>query len=288
MDHVSGWDGRDLIFDEIGYWSEIKLEIVKKYASAYSRILARQRPLSHVYIDGFAGTGVHWTRDTHRFVPGSPLHALNVDPPFDEYFLVDLDGDKVDQLRSFPEVRERTGVHILHGDCNDVLLRDVFPRVRYEDYRRALCLLDPYGLHLNWEVIETAGKMRSIEIFLNFPIMDMNRNALWRNPEHVRPSGIRRMTSFWGDESWRDIAYEDNPQLGLFGETPPEKASNEKVVSAFAERLRNVAGFQYVPEPVPMRNSSNAVVYFLFFASHKPVAAKIVTDIFDKYRQMGA
>ena len=44
-------------------------------------------------------------------------------------------------------------------------------------------MLDPYGLHLDWEVIETAGKMRSIEIFLNFPIMDMNRNALWRNPD---------------------------------------------------------------------------------------------------------
>ena len=28
--------------------------------------------------------------------------------------------------------------------------------------------------------------MRSVEIFLNFPIMDMNRNALWRNPERVQ------------------------------------------------------------------------------------------------------
>jgi glucose-6-phosphate 1-dehydrogenase len=35
----------------------------------------------------------------------------------------------------------------------------VFPRVRYEDYRRALCFLDPYGLH-KWAVIE-AGEMHS-------------------------------------------------------------------------------------------------------------------------------
>jgi len=48
-------------FDEIGYWSEVKLEILREYAAAYSRILAAQcQPkLHHVYIDAFAGAGVH-------------------------------------------------------------------------------------------------------------------------------------------------------------------------------------------------------------------------------------
>lgn len=32
-----------LQFDEIGYWSEIKLDIVREYAAAYSRILAAQQ-----------------------------------------------------------------------------------------------------------------------------------------------------------------------------------------------------------------------------------------------------
>jgi hypothetical protein len=31
---------RELQFDQIGRWSEVKLEILKEYASAYSRILA--------------------------------------------------------------------------------------------------------------------------------------------------------------------------------------------------------------------------------------------------------
>jgi len=49
----------ELQFDEIGYWSEVKLDIVRKYAQAYSTILAKKEKLSHVYIDGFAGPGVH-------------------------------------------------------------------------------------------------------------------------------------------------------------------------------------------------------------------------------------
>ncbi len=33
-----------------------------------------------------------------------------------------------------------------------------------------------------------------------------------------------------------------------------------------------------------MRNSTGAIVYYLVFASQKPVAAGIVEDIFRKYR----
>lgn len=270
-----------LCFDEIGYWSEIKLDIVKEYAQAYTRILAT-KAFKFAYIDGFAGSGVHIAKDSKELVPGSPLNALKVIPPFHEYFLVDLDGDKVDQLRGFPEVRDRKEVHVIHGDCNRVLLDEVFPKVRYRDYCRALCVLDPYGLHLNWEVIETAGKMKSIEIFLNFPIMDMNRNALWRKPELASGEGQARMTAFWGDESWRQAAYRQ--QTMLFGADEEIKLGNKQVVDAFTERLKTVAGFEFVPEPLPMRNSTNAVVYYLFFASHQPVAAKIVQAIVKKFK----
>jgi three-Cys-motif partner protein len=272
---------QDLKFDEIGYWSEVKLDIIKKYAKAYTTILAQQAGLSFSYVDGFAGMGVHVAKESGDYVAGSPLNALKIDPPFSEYFLVDLDGDKVDQLRDLPQVRGRSDVHVIHGDCNRVLLDNVFPQVRYEDYRRGLCLLDPYGLHLDWEVIRTAGKMRSIEIFLNFPIMDMNRNALWRRPESASAEGVARMTAFWGDDSWRKAAYRKEPTL--FGEEDV-KLENQDVVKAFGKRLRDVAGFQQVLEPMPMRNSNNAVVYYLFFASQKHVASKIVQDIFDGYR----
>jgi hypothetical protein len=35
------------------------------------------------------------------------------------------------------------------------------------------CLLDPYNIYLSWEVVSAAGKMRSIEFFVNFTIMDI-------------------------------------------------------------------------------------------------------------------
>ncbi|HLE85421.1 MAG TPA: three-Cys-motif partner protein TcmP [Thermoanaerobaculia bacterium] len=271
-------------FDQIGYWSELKLEIVRKYAGAYSTILSRQQQPSfhHVYIDGFSGSGTHISKSKGEAVQGSPLIALEVEPPFREYFLVDLDGAKVDRLRKI--VGQRSDVHIYEGDCNRVLVDQVFPQVQYKDYRRGLCLLDPYGLHLNWQVIQMAGRLKTVDLFLNFPIMDMNRNALWTKKHRVMPENRVRMTSFWGDESWQEVAYQPPKQMGLFGQGALEKQRNEVIAGAFRERLKIDAGFARVAEPLPMRNSQGAIVYYLFFASQKEVADDIVRGIFQKYR----
>lgn len=121
-------------------------------------------------------------------------------------------------------------------------------------------------------------------MFLNFPVMDMNRNAIWRAPEQAPQGGIDRMTRFWGDETWKQAAYAESPQYKLFSAPDLVKQGNEAIVAAFRDRLKKVAGFQFVPEPLPMRNSTNAVVYYLIFASPKPVAQKIIKEIFAKYR----
>ena len=275
---------RGVKFDEIGYWSEIKLDIVKDYASAYSRILAAQREpaLHHVYIDAFGGAGVHISKATGEYIPGSPINALLVRPAFREYHLIDIDRQKVALLRD--RTKQRKDVHIHEGDCNRILLETVFPNVRWEQFRRGLCLLDPYGLQLNWKVIETAGKMRTIDMFLNFPVADINRNVLWRHPEGVDAADLKRMNEFWGDDSWRQIAY--TTTRDLFGHL--DKEENEVVAEGFRQRLLRVAGFKHVPEPLPMRNTKGATVYYLFFASHKPTAENIVIDIFNRYRQRGA
>lgn len=169
------------------------------------------------------------------------------------------------------------------GDCNKVLLEKIFPSVTYKSYRRALCLLDPYGLDLDWAVIFQAGQLRTVDMFLNFPVMDINRNVLWRNPDKVTAKQARRLNRFWGDDSWRNVAY--TTSQNLFGE--PEKEPNEVVASGFQKQLMNVAGFARVPEPLPMRNKAGTVVYYLFFASQADVAEKIVTSIFRKYRTRG-
>ena len=270
-----------LVFSEIGYWSELKLEIIEKYGAAYTSILKKQK-LKKYYIDAFCGAGIHMSKTSGKVVEGSPARALKVSPPFDSYYFIDLEQEKTDYLKGL--CGTRSDVHIYTEDATTCLLNQVLPSIKYENYKRALCLLDPYGLHLDWGVILQAGQSRAIDMFLNFPVMDMNRNAIWRNPNEVPRDGLDRMTKFWGDESWKQAAYAESPQPDFFGPTEVVKQGNEVIVAAFRERLKRIGGFQSVAEPLPMRNSNNAVVYYLFFASQKSVAERIITDIFAKYR----
>lgn len=272
---------KTLKLDEVGDWSELKLDILTKYASAYTTILRTNR-LHPIYIDGFAGAGQHVSRRTKELISGSPLKALDVEPPFEEFYLVDLKQERVGNLQRL--TADRKNVHIYSGDSNSLLVAEIFPKIRYEDYRRALCVLDPYGLHLSWNVIKAAAESETIEIFLNFPVMDMNMNVLLWRPEVASEDSVARMNTFWGDDSWRTAAY--SQEATLFG-PQEEKQPNEAITTAFRKRLINVAGFKYVPEPAPMRNSKGAVVYCLFFAAQQKTAEKILTEIFDKYRREG-
>ncbi len=264
--------------DEVGYWTEIKLKIIREYSEAYAAVLKRQTAIRHyAYIDGFAGAGEHISRSTGKTIEGSPAIALKTG--FSHYHFVDMDGSRAAQLREIG--KGQSNVSVYEDDCNSVLLEKVFPQCRYKDFRRALCLLDPYDLNPKWAVVYSAGQMKSIEIFLNFMIMDANMNVLWKNPDKVPDKQIERMNAFWGDDSWREAGYVKQP--GLFGDIE-EKATNEVVAEAYGQRLREIAGFKYVPKPLPMRNSRGSVIYYLFFASNNETGDRIARSILRKYR----
>ena len=121
------------------------------------RYSLRKSPRSNTIISThFAGAGIHVAKRTGESILGSPLNALNIDPPFKHYHLIDLDGERIEYLRRI--TKDRQDVTVYESDCNTVLLDDVLPKVRYEDYRRALCILDPYRLNPDWTVVAKAGR----------------------------------------------------------------------------------------------------------------------------------
>lgn len=272
--------------DEIGFWSEIKLEIIKEYADAFTTIMKSQEWCKgYVYIDAFSGAGVHISKKSGEFVPGSPLNALEIKNPFTEYHYIDIDRERIETLTSVTQ--DYQNVHFYPEDCNEALTESIFPKLKWESKKRALCILDPYGLHLHWETITEAAKLETTEIFLNFPLMDMNRNVLHKDLTSAGPEQIRRMNRFCGPEEWQEILYKESAQTKLFG--PPDIIktvdSNIKLGDWFrTERLKQTAGFRFVPEPVFMRNSKGGPLFFLFFASHNETGKNIVNAIFDKFK----
>ena len=269
----------DLV-DRLGDWSQIKHEILEKYAHAYTAILTQQSAVKKVlYIDAYAGTGFGIDRETGETLRGSAMRAMEVTPPFHELHFIERDDDKAAILEQVTAVDPRVTVHRAEG--TGALASDLLRRCLWNDYRRALCLLDPYDLSVPFSLIQEIAQMRSVEIFYNFMIMDANRNVLWKRPDLVPPARLSRMDVVWGDRSWQEALYVVEPDL--FGESR-QKLPNKDVAEAFRRRLQTVAGFKFAPRPIAMKNRVGSTVYYLFFAGHNATGAKIVEDIFKKYR----
>lgn len=266
--------------DEIGPWSEIKLDILRDYAAPYSTIL-KSHGFHHGYIDAFSGSGLHTRKSGGEEVLGSPLVALGVKPPFEEYHFINLDGEKVNFLKGY--VGSRPDVTFYNADSNQVMLESVLPRFSYAKHTRALCVLDPYALTLNWEVVRAAGSSRAVEVFINFPVMQMNRNCKHKNTSEILPGELEAMDRFWGDRSWHAAMFRPSAQQNLFGEEDLDKTENRDLVNAYCKRLNEVAGFGFVANPLAMRNSRKAIVYYLIFAGPNKTGWKIVQDIYRKY-----
>jgi three-Cys-motif partner protein len=132
-------------FDEIGYWSELKLEIVEKYGRAYTTAFHGNPRLKKFYIDGFSGAGRHVSKTTKSQVEGSPARALKIWPPFDGFYFIDMNPQKTSYLQKLCEGRSDVQIHT--GDSTGYLTKDLLPKIQYRNFNRALCLLSLWAAH---------------------------------------------------------------------------------------------------------------------------------------------
>lgn len=266
MDDITDEHLDQSVLDEIGTWSERKHAIIQDYSKAYTAIMANAKKsvakFEWDYIDGYAGAGLCRKKGTGEIVKGSALNSLDIDPPFTRFTFIELDERKHRILKS--QTTHIAEVENVNGDTNVVLPRDIVPRYNFKNYRRSFCLLDPYQhKHLDWETIQSVGRIKTMDLLLHFPTMPMNRGALHRDGD-VAPDEAEAMTRFWGDESWRKAAYVQ--RNGLLSNLGPEKATDLEFASAFCERLKKEAGFHGTTQPIPMKNSHGALMYYLIFA----------------------
>ena len=75
----------DDFVDRLGDWSQIKHEILDKYARSYTTIVTQQSLIKKVlYLDAYAGSGFGVDRETGAQLKGSARRALAVTPQFHE------------------------------------------------------------------------------------------------------------------------------------------------------------------------------------------------------------
>lgn len=282
-----------------GDWTSEKLERVRKYLHAYTTIFAgnpRAQKLNTIYLDAFAGTGYRnsprtrvdtipflegFEEDNQAFLKGSARIALEIKPPFKEYVFIERDPEYVHELNKLKaDYSSQSGkISVVSQDANSYLI-DWVKRTNWNT-SRAVVFLDPYGMEVEWSVIQALGNTQAVDLWILFPLgVAVNRLLTKSAPP---PEGwARALTRIFGTDSWRDAFYPHQKVLTLFGEedVQQKEADFGKIGRFFIDRLKT-AFTAVSTRPLALRNSKNNPLYLLCFASANPRGAPTAIKIAD-------
>lgn len=251
----------------IDRWTAIKLQRLSEYLKGYVR--AATSALQRSYLDAFAGCGQCVMKDTGRVIDGSALRALKVSPAFTEAFFVEKDPETATHLRT--NVAAYTGAQVFEGDCNDVIPREVLPKM--SRLSASFAFLDPTGLQLHWDTIralalhrDVSRTRRKMELLILYPY-DMVIDAKLFN-DSMRPT----LTRFYGGDAWCAELQESQ----RLGERRPQR--RDRFVNFYCRKLECELGYQHV-EPLSPLYAGQRPLYHVIFAGDHPTGLKIMKKV---------
>jgi three-Cys-motif partner protein len=273
-----------------GYWTELKMEIVVKYAKAYLTIMNKQHWVKTIFFDGFAGSGyieidegiIDYDGDNTEKTKGTALRILEISEPkpFDIYYFVELNESNKNELqKEVKSVTNSSNVHIVQADCNQKLMALATFMKKNKSYR-TLAFIDPFGMSLNWSSIE-ALKDLGVDIWILIPT-GMGANRLLKTDGNISEAWWNKLESFFGmtKQEIDEIFYKRTSVPTLFGEeNKVEKQidSIQKIYSLYETKLKEV--FKYVSNPFIIKNSTNSIMYHFLMATNNKTALNIADDI---------
>ncbi|MCH5373836.1 MAG: three-Cys-motif partner protein TcmP, partial [Planctomycetes bacterium] len=265
-----------------GPWTEIKLDVLRRYLAAYTTALKKQR-FRLLYIDAFAGSGDYLPADSGTAKSGSARIALETEG-FSRYCFIEKNQGRFRQLELVRGEHPDEQVELFLGDANQVL-----PRLLTEldaGNWRGILFLDPYGMSFQWSTLQAIAATELLDLWYLFPIMGVYRQAAisWTQVDEYKAAAL---DSCLGTPDWRTEFYRQSQQLNLFGDPPgKERFANVDAIEQFVhDRLKQV--FPAVSNPLRLPRTG-ATYYSLFFAvsNQSPkaqgLALKIAGDILGK------
>jgi len=217
-----------------------------------------------------------------EYQKGSVRRALEVEPQFDHYILIEKDKKRFAELESIRREFPSRDIQVRNQEANEFLQRwcETFSTTR----SRAVVFLDPFGANVSWITIRQIARTKAIDLWLLFPLFAVNR-MLIKDRKPPKPWGDR-LTQIFGTPDWEAEFYtghEEQIRLEGFGDTELiEKVANMRKISDFlVNRLKQE--FVAAAEPLILNNSRNSPLYLFCFAAGNEKGAttglKIAKDI---------
>jgi three-Cys-motif partner protein len=266
-----------------GQWTQQKLQLLKKYLSAYTKIFRRNEKAQFFetnYVDAFAGTGEiprpkpegffkedpELLKAEEEFRKGSVTRALEVEPPFDHYTFIEKDSKKCAELTALAEDFPARDINVVNDDANTALLK--WCRKLDTKHQRAVVFLDPFGASVEWRVIEAIADTKAVDLWILFPYGAINR--LLVNDGMPPKSWANRLTRIFGTAEWENEFYSTSSWKSLIdtderAERVYRTADQEQITEFFVKRLQGK--FAAVADPGFLYNSKGSLLFVLLFAA---------------------
>ncbi len=261
-----------------GAWTERKLSVVRRYLETYAQALKNQS-FQRIYIDAFAGTGdrANKRRETSSLLSGSELDAvmkgsarlaLEVEPPFHRYVLIERVARRASALMALKEEFPRRNIDVIEDDANVAI--DRLCRTTTWRNTRGVVFLDPYGLQVTWSTLVAISRTKALDVWILFP-SGMGLNRLLTKSGDIPEEWQSTLDRSLGTATWRDAFYRSEKETDFFGSRNKivKDADPTKVQEFYLDRLRTI--FPVVMNKcVRLTNSKEQTMYLLCFASANP------------------
>lgn len=250
---------------EFGPWAEDKLSHLDKYCTIFNQA-THKRWGERVYIDLFSGPGKCVRKGTKREFDGSPLLALNCDIPFTHYYFNDINSDYIEALRKRAQSYSYN-IEYINEDCNlavDKILQNI--------PRNSICFayIDPYYLEIKFDAIKKLTITGPVDLLITFHIGMARRNFLQPNSEMKR--------FFPPNVDWQQFPH-DVIKGGHISTRPVLDAYESGLIELGYPKSNMI-------DDVLERNTKNAPLYYLIFASKHKLGAKLYSGVISRRDSM--
>jgi three-Cys-motif partner protein len=251
---------------DVGAWTEDKLYYWNRYIEITTTAMVGNPKWRGgiVYVDLFAGPGICTLRETGRRIPGSALLAAWAPKPFDKILVCEKDSTLADACRrrlANTAIADR--VNLFVGDCNSEIVR-----IEREIPESALVLafVDPEGLHVHLETLETLTKKRRVDLLVLFADrMDIVRNVdLYASQGESNLDRFLGLTSNWR-QKWDGLNSRDPASVCKF------------FTDLYKDQLIDRLGYSALTDEV--MKSTRSALYRVVYASKHPLGLKFWNEI---------
>jgi three-Cys-motif partner protein len=253
-------DDDGLKCNDVGGWTEEKYRLIASYFKQFSTGTKKAWP-HRAFIDLYAGAGFSRLRTNGKILKGSPMLALSVSDPFDQYIFCEEDQESFEALESRVE-RGYPTLHVscIQGDCNQKI--DEVIGALPSRNSLGLCFVDPYNLSIRFETLTKLAQRRLDILCLLALHMDANRAYdVYINQESSK------VDRFLGSNTWKE-------EFAKSGR--PRQEFPNFLAGYFAKRMQTL-GFEETPTHsmhLVRSDDRNVPLYHLALFSRNQLAYK--------------